>query len=341
MFWLWYTPQYKLGICFAKIKKAEFDSRGRLSVRQRDIVISMISLKKAISQAKKDKVAVAHFNISELTTLKAIWDACQELSKTTGKQIPVIIGVSEGEQAFLTTPAIAVLIKGIRKEFDYPIFLNADHHKSLESCKVAIDAGFDAVIIDAADKPYAENVALTKAVVDYARASKNKKVLIEGEIGFIGAGSEVKDKLPDGVAITEETITKAEEAAKFVQETGVDMLAPAIGNVHGMFKATSDGAGFVKHLFIKRVGEIRRAAKVPLVLHGGSGTPDEDFVKAIDAGVRIVHISTELRRAWRAGMEKALPAHPNEVAPYKLLEDSYNEVKAVVMQRLKLFNKIA
>ncbi len=319
----------------------------------------MISLKKALSQAKKDKVAIAHFNISELTTFKAIWDAANELSAKRkaqsedpasastlgakrfalgGYKIPIIIGVSEGEQAFLTTPAIASLIKGMRKEFDYPLFLNADHHKSLESCKEAIDAGFDAVIIDAADKPYAENVALTKAVVDYARASKNKKVLIEGEIGFIGSGSEVKDKLPDGVAITEDTITKAEEAAKFVEATGIDMLAPSVGNVHGMFKASS---GFEKHLFVKRVGEIRRTAKVPLVLHGGSGTPDEDFVKAIEKGVRIVHISTELRRAWRAGMEKALPAHPNEVAPYKLLEDSYASVKEVVTNRLKLFSRIS
>nr|AIA17900.1 Fructose-bisphosphate aldolase class-II [uncultured bacterium] len=310
----------------------------------------MLSLKKALSQAKKDKVAIAHFNISEFVTFKAIWQACQELSQTAGKKIPVIIGVSEGEQEFLGTPEIALLIKGMRKQFDYPIFLNADHHKSLESCKKAIDAGFDAVIIDAADKSYAENVALTRSVVEYARASKNKKVLIEGEIGFIGAGSEVKDRLPDGVAITEDTITKAEEAAKFVEETGVDMLAPAIGNVHGMFgspfvkgsTAQPEGISspYVKHLFIKRVGEIRRAAKVPLVLHGGSGTPDEDFVKAIEAGVRIVHISTELRRAWRAGIERGLKDHPAEVAPYKLLESSLSDIKAVVMQRLKLFNKL-
>ncbi len=296
----------------------------------------MISLKKAINQAKKEKVAIAHFNISELVTFKAIWDACQELSKTAGKKIPVIIGVSEGEQAFLTTPAISVLIKGMRKEFDYPIFLNADHHKSLESCKVAIDAGFDAVIIDAADKSFAENVALTKAVVDYARQSKNKKVLIEAELGYIGSGSEVREKLPEGVALTEGQMTKPEEAVRFVAETGVDLFAPAVGNIHGMLKDSPD-----PHLFIKLIGKIRRSAKVPLVLHGGSGTPEEDFVQAIDAGVRIVHISTELRKAWRSGIEKALPAHPNEVAPYKLLEGSLAEVKAVALQRLKLFNKIA
>lgn len=295
------------------------------------------SLKRCVREAKKNKVAIAHFNISEFVTLKACWEATQELSATAGRQIPIIIGVSEGEQKFLGTTEAVDLITHMRKNHNYPIFLNADHHKSAQSCKEAIDAGFDSVIIDAADKSFEENVRMTKEVVQYARASKNKKVLIEGELGFIGSGSMVRDKLPDGVQITEDTITKPEEAAKFVVETGVDMLAPAIGNVHGMFK---DSSTFVKHLFIKRVKEIRKAAKVPLVLHGGSGTPDEDFVKAIEAGVQIVHISTELRRAWTAGMGKALQEHPNEVAPYKLLETSLADVKAVALARLKLFNKL-
>ncbi len=315
----------------------------------------MLTLKQAIRQAKKDKVAVAHFNISEFVTLKACWEAAQELSATAGRQIPLIIGVSEGEQKFLGTTEAVDLIKHMRKNHQYPIFLNADHHKSVESCKAAIDAGFDSVIIDAADKSFEENVRMTREVVQYARASKNKKVSIEGELGFIGSGSDVKDKLPDGVQITEDTITKPEEAAKFVAETGVDLLAPAIGNVHGMFSAsdspfpkgsTAQPGGisspvYIKHLFIKRVKEIRKAAKVPLVLHGGSGTPDEDFVKAIEAGVQIVHISTELRRAWRVGAEKGLAQHPTEVAPYKLLESSLAEVKAVALARLKLFNKIS
>ena len=320
----------------------------------------MITLKKALREAKKNKVAIGHFNISEFVTLKACWEAAQELSRynvitlNVKTQIPLIIGVSEGEQKFIGTTEAVDLIKHIRKNHNYPIFLNADHHKTVESCKAAIDAGFDSVIIDAADLSFEENVKITREVVEYARASKNKKVLIEGELGFIGSGSMVRDKLPDGVQITEDTITKADEAAKFVQETGVDLLAPAIGNVHGMFSSSVIASGtprgnpspssepaYVKHLFIKRIKEIRRAAKVPLVLHGGSGTPDEDFVKAIEAGVQIIHISTELRRAWRGGMEKALVANPTEVAPYKLLESSLEGVKAVALARLKLFNHIA
>lgn len=295
----------------------------------------MLTLKRVIAQAKKNKVAVAHFNVSELVTLKACWEAAQELSAVSGKQIPLIIGVSEGERKFIGTSEAVSLIKAMRKEYDYPIFLNADHHKSVESCKEAIDAGFDSVIIDAADKSFAENVRMTKEVVEYARASKNKKVLIEAEIGYIGSGSEVRESLPEGAVMTEEQLPVAPEVAKFVVETGVDLLAPAVGNIHGMLKNSPN-----PHLFIKKIKELRKAAKVPLVLHGGSGIPDEDFTKAIDAGIRIIHISTELRRAWRAGIEKSLLAHPNEVAPYKLLEDSYVGVKEVATNRLKLFNKI-
>lgn len=295
----------------------------------------MISFKRALAQAKRDKVAIAHFNISEFVTLKACWEACRELSAVSGKQIPLIIGVSEGEQEFLGTTEAVGLIKQMRKNHNYPIFLNADHHKSLESCRVAIDAGFDAVIIDAADKSFEENVAITKAVVDYARASKNKKVLIEAEIGYIGSGSEVRDALPEGAALTEAQLPTAEQVARFVEATGIDLLAPAVGNIHGMLKNSPN-----PHLFIKKIKELRKAAKVPLVLHGGSGIPDDDFVQAIDAGVRVIHISTELRSAWTAGMGEALKEHPNEVAPYKLLENSFTEVKAVALARLKLFNKI-
>jgi fructose-bisphosphate aldolase class II len=296
----------------------------------------MLTLKRVIAQAKKNKVAVAHFNVSELVTLKACWEAAQELSAVSGKQAPLIIGVSEGERKFIGTSEIVSLVKTLRKEHDYPIFLNADHHKSVESCTEAIDAGFDSVIIDAADKSFEENVRMTKEVVQYAQASKNKKVLIEAEIGYIGSGSEVRDSLPEGAAMTEDQLPTAEQVIDFVGKTGVNLLAPAVGNIHGMLKNSPN-----PHLFIKKIKELRKAAKVPLVLHGGSGIPDEDFTKAIDAGIRIIHISTELRRAWRAGIEKSLAAYPNEVAPYKLLDDAHKAVKEVALARLKLFNKIA
>ena len=127
-------------------------------------------------------------------------------------------------------------------------------------------------------------------------------------------------------------LTTPEEAARFVQETGVDMLAPAVGNFHGMVTG-----GTHKEINIERVRAIKAAAQVPLVLHGGSGTADETFRAAIQAGINIVHVSTELRAAWRQEVEESLKEMPTEVAPSKLLAASAEEIEKIVTQRLKLF----
>ena len=142
-------------------------------------------------------------------------------------------------------------------------------------------------------------------------------------------------EIPKGAAIKEQDLTKPEEAARFVKETGVDMLAPAVGNIHGMFKNAPN-----PRLNIKRIQEIKSAVQVPLVLHGGSGISDEDFLAAIDAGINIIHINTEIRVAWRQGLEKGLTEKPEEVAPYKLMQPSLDEIKKVVYNRLALFNRL-
>src|SRR6185503_17072391 len=290
----------------------------------------MQTLKEAIQWAAENKVAIGHFNISDTSSLKAIFAAAQSLS-TDQRKIPVIIGVSEGEREFIDTREAAAMVRALREEFDFPIFINADHTHSLEKIKEAVEAGFDAVLFDAGKLPLAENIKTTKEVVDYVR-STNPNILIEGELGYIGTSSEVFDALPEGAAITENDITKPEEAKEFAESTGVDLIAPAVGNIHGMFANAPS-----PHLFIDRVAAIKQAAGLPMVLHGGSGTPDEDFIKAIDAGVNIVHINTEIRRAWRKGVEAGLTNHPKDVAPYKLLADAVKEVQTVVTARLKLF----
>lgn len=293
----------------------------------------METLKQAIAEAQANKVAIGHFNISDTASLKAIFQAAQGLSSGAHK-VPVIIGVSEGEREFIGTHEAAAMVKALREEHDFPIFINADHTHSLEKIKEAVEAGFDAVLFDAGKLPLEENIKATKEVVEYVR-SVNPEILIEGELGYIGTSSEVFDVLPEGAAITEQDITKAEEAKRFAEETGVDLLAPAVGNIHGMFANAPS-----PHLFIDRILEIKQTAGLPMVLHGGSGTPDEDFIKAIDAGVNIVHINTELRRAWKKGVQEGLQNHPKDVAPYKLLADAVTEVQNVVSARLKLFNKI-
>lgn len=298
------------------------------------ILINMITLLQAIEAAKLNKVAIGHFNISDLATLKAIFESAKELSAQVGKQIPIIIGVSEGEREFMGGHTVPMRVRFIREFNNYPIFSNADHSKDVEKAKQVVAQGFDSVTFDQSHLSFEENVKVTKEFTTFIKQNA-PHILVEGELGYIGSGSEVRESLPEGVALTEETITNAKEAKEFIKQTGVDLLAPAVGNIHGMLAHSPD-----PHLFIDRTQEIAQAAGVPLVLHGGSGTPDEDFVAAINAGVAIVHISTELRKAWRSGIERGLKEMPNEVAPYKLLAPAVAEIKQVVTARLKLFNKI-
>ncbi|HEY4499587.1 MAG TPA: class II fructose-bisphosphate aldolase [Candidatus Paceibacterota bacterium] len=285
-------------------------------------------LREVIQNAEQNKVAVGHFNISDLIALKAIFEAAQELN------VPVMIGTSESEAGFLDRKEAAALIKALREEYQFPIFLNSDHTHSLEEVKKAVAAGYDEILFDAGKLPFEENIQKTKEAVAYVK-SVNPNILVEGEIGYIGSASKVLTEIPEGAALRPEDFTSPEQAAQFVRETKVDLLAPAVGNIHGML-----GIGKDPDLDIDRIRAIRQAAGVPLVLHGGSGNKDSDFLAAIDAGVSIIHINTEIRVAWREGLEKGLGDHPGEIAPYKVLPEAVEAVKAVVRARLKLFNKL-
>ncbi len=278
-----------------------------------------------VREAEEKKVAIGHFNISNLEGLWGIFNAARKLN------VPVIIGVSEGERDFIGIKQVRALVTSLQQEFDYPIFLNADHSYSLDRVKTVVDAGFDAAIFDGAKLGTEENIAITKQCVEYAK-SKNPEILIEAELGYIGTSSKILDKLPEGVTLDPESLTKPEQAKHFVEETGVDLFAPSVGNVHGMF------VGGDPNLDIPRIKAIREACGVPMVLHGGSGTSDADFRAAIEAGIAIVHINTEIRVAFRDGVKQALAEHPDEVAPYKLMKPALEAVEAQVLKRLKLFS---
>src|SRR3989344_4352798 len=288
----------------------------------------MKTLKQIIQEAEKNKTAIGHFNISDCGGLKGIFNAAKELN------LPVIIGVSEGEREFIGTKRAALLVKNLREEYDYPIYLNADHTHSLEKIKEAVEAGFDAVLFDGGKLPLEENIKKTKEVVEYVK-SINPDILVEGELGYIGASSVILKEIPKGAAVEEKDLTKPEEAGLFAKETGIDLLAPAVGNIHGMFKNAPN-----PNLSIERIAKIRKAAGVPLVLHGGSGIKDEEFIKAINAGISTIHINTEIRLAWRKGIEKALAMNPEEIVPYKILPAVIDEIKKITSGRLKLFNKL-
>ena len=321
----------------------------------------MRKLIEIIKKAEENSVAVGHFNVSDIIGLKAIFEAAYKL------QLPIIIGVSEGEGDFIGRRQIAALVKSLKEEYNFPIFLNADHTKSLEKIKEAVEAGFDSVMFDGSKLSLEENIKQTKNVVEYVK-SVNPEILVEGEVGYIKGSSTILKA--SEVSIEQKNLATPQETEQFVKETNIDLLAPAVGNIHGVVTRTNadftqtnadytqtnaeknprepafsqrESASMIymnPSLDIQRIRDIKRAVEIPLVLHGGSGIKDEEISAAIDAGISIVHINTELRLAWRKGLEEALKEKPEEIVPYKLLPQAVEEIKKVVEKKLRLFNRI-
>src|SRR5271165_5870509 len=186
----------------------------------------MQSLRELLQDAQKSGVALGHFNISDLVLVKAVFAAAREL------KLPVMVGLSEGEREFVGVRQIAALVRSLREEFDYPIFLNADHTHSLAKGVEAAKAGFDSIVFDLSALPFDENIRQTKQAVEALKAI-NPNMLVEGEIGDIGTGSEIHESSPD----LSKGLSTPAEATHFVQSTGVDILAPAVGNMHGMLRS--------------------------------------------------------------------------------------------------------
>jgi fructose-bisphosphate aldolase class II len=287
----------------------------------------MNTLKQYLAQARSEKKAIGHFNFSNLEGLYAIARA----AKTLG--VPVIVGTAEGEEEAVGTKAAVALVKIIREDWGIPIFLNADHHYSFATVKACIDAGYDSVIYDGAKLTFEENVAISKQCVEYARQKSietGREILVEVEIGYIGEGSKLRDVAPEGLS----AVTSPEEAKLFMAETGADMLAPAVGNFHGMLKT-----GTKPRLNIDTIRNIAAITDAPLVLHGGSGE-EADFGAAIDAGINIIHVNTELRRAFTTALKNYLDANPDDIAPYKYTANASLAMEQVVTEKLKIFSRM-
>ena len=283
----------------------------------------MLTLKQYIVHSDQKHSAIGHFNISNLEALKAIFTVAQRL------KVPIIIGTSEKERAYIGVKQCVALVKSLREEFNYPIFLNADHTYSFEKVKEAVDAGYDSVIFDGAKLSLGDNMQETKKSVEYAR-SVNPNIVMEGELGYIGSSSKLLEALPEGVNV--QALTNPDEALQFVKETGIDCLAPAVGNIHGMLKYNKN-----PELNFDLIKEIRERCGIPLVLHGGSGIPDFSFKRAALSGISIIHINTELRVAFRNALEKSLKENPDDIAPYSYMENPIYEMERVVEDKLKVF----
>jgi len=275
-----------------------------------------------LKKAKNGRYAVGQFNVSTDEQIKAIVEVAK------GLKSPVIIGTSEGERKFIGLKQVVALVESWQKETNLPIILNADHCKSFESAEEAIGAGYLAVHFDGSGLSFEENIKITKQVVEYAK-SKNPDILVEGELGYLRGKSEIHEK----VEIKPEDLTKPEQAKDFVEKTGIDSLAIAVGNIHGVEIDLGNPP-----LYLDRLKEIQEAVpNIFLVLHGGSGTPDEDIKKAIQLGVVKININTELRVAYKKELEETMEEHPEEIKPYKILAPAVEAMKRVIEEKIDLF----
>ena len=276
----------------------------------------LVNLKKMMEDANKNYYAIPHLNINNLEWTKFILEECQKNNSN------VILGVSEGAIKYMGGyNVVSSLVKSLINdlEIDIDVCLHLDHGSCFESCKKAIDSGFTSVMIDASKYEIDKNIEIVKEVVEYA---KKYNVTVEAEVGHIG-GSE------DGVA-NEIYYATIDDCKKLVNETGIDLLAPALGSVHGFYKGEPK-------LNFERMKEIKEKLNIPLVLHGGTGIPDEMIKKAIECGINKINVNTELQVAWTNGVRKGLNEDKNIYDPRKVIKLGEQNLKEVVKNKIELF----
>lgn len=273
---------------------------------------------KLFKKAKEGGYAIGAFNTSNLEITKAIIEIAEELKS------PVIIETSEREIDFLSPEIAAAEVRELAQNVKVPIVLHLDHGHSFEKAKSAICAGYTSVHLDGSSLEYEDNVAVTKKVVQFAHGSS---ISVEGEIGHITGSSESHNQ---EIKISPDTLTDPEEAAKFVGETEVDILAVAIGNIHGVYKN-------LPQLDFDRLKEIKGKVHSFFSLHGGSGIPKNQIKKAISLGIVKINVNTEIRMAFHDGILHEFQKNPNEVVPYKYFPAGTQAVKKVVEQKIRLF----
>lgn len=269
-----------------------------------------------LPKAKANKFAVGQFNMNNLEFAQAIVDAAIE------EQSPFIYGVSEGALKYMGIEFTVALAEAAAKKSGLPIALHLDHGSSFEVAMKCIRAGFSSVMFDGSHYTLEENIRLTKEVV---RAAREMGVSVEGELGTIGG-------VEDDISVDEEhaSLAKPEEAIRFYEETGVDCLAIAVGTAHGMYK----GEVKIRYDIIE---EVTSKIPVPVVLHGGSGVPDEAIRKSIAAGVGKINVNTENQVACTNAIRKVLSSNDTVYDPRKYLTPARDAMVAVVREKIRLF----
>ncbi|MBC7333627.1 MAG: class II fructose-bisphosphate aldolase [Actinobacteria bacterium] len=282
--------------------------------------MALINLKDLLTHARKNKYAVGAFNITNLSLVEYLIDAALE------ERSPIILQVAEVHFRYLNLEEIAPFIISSAKKVNIPVCVHLDHGESLKTIVRAIRSGFTSVMFDGSKYPLEENIKLTKEIT---RIAHSVGVSVEGEIGYVG-GEAIGERAPVAHTPQKELFTKVEEAVRFWQETDVDALAIAIGNVHGFYKGRPE-------LDFERLAQIRDALNIPLVLHGGSGIPDEDFRKAISLGICKINFYTEMSRSAVDRIRQYLSENPEISSFPDVVRKGLEEAKNVVKQRLQVF----
>lgn len=274
----------------------------------------LVNMKVMLEKAKEEHYAVAHFNINNLEWTRFILEVCEE------QKSPVILGVSEGAVKYIGGYNVVFsIVRSLLKELNItvPVALHLDHGSSFETCKKAIDAGFTSVMIDGSKYALQENIKITNEVVNYAH---ERNVTVEAEIGCIG-GEE------DGTA--SESLYATVEDAIALSKTGIDFLAPALGSVHGLYKGKPN-------LNFERMKEISQVTNLPLVLHGGTGIPDELIKKSIECGICKININTELQIVWTNAVRNFLENNKEIYDPRKVIRSGESAMKETIKNKIDL-----
>ena len=278
--------------------------------------MALVSMKDMLIKAKAEKYAVGQFNINNLEFTQAILQAAQ------AENSPVILGVSEGAGKYMGGfVAVVHMVKGLIESYNItvPVAIHLDHGSSFEKCKEAIDAGFTSVMIDASHHSFEENVKITKEVVEYAHAHG---VSVEAELGTVG-GEE--DGVTGGIIYADPAECKA-----MVEQTAIDCLAPALGSVHGPYKGEPK-LGFAE------MEQIGNETGMPLVLHGGTGIPDEQIQRAISLGTAKINVNTENQIAATKVIREVLNNNQEVYDPRKYLAPAREAIKETVIGKMRVF----
>ena len=281
--------------------------------------MALVNTKQMLLDAQKNHYAIGAFNVENMEMMQAVITAA-ELEK-----LPVILQTTPSTLKYADTAVFAAMAEAMAKKATVPVAMHLDHGSSFELCKKAALDGYTSLMIDGSKLPLEENIELAKRVVELAKAQAFAPT-VEAELGKLG-GKEDDLEVKDG----EDMCTDPQEAIEFVEKSGVDSLAVAIGTAHGFYKGTPK-------LEFERLAAIRDAVSVPLVLHGSSGVPDEDVKKAITLGVCKVNFATELRVAYTEAARKVI-ADESVYDPKKYGEKARENVIELVRHRMRICSK--